>query len=93
MNGVGGYSNWRWLFILEGIVAILVGILAYFIIVDFPEEAKWLTEDERRWVISRTEETKNRLKELWQQTCYASLPISRIFSRALYILVSVSGLY
>lgn len=54
MNGVGGYSNWRWLFILEGIATIVIGAFAYFLVPDFPEEAKWLTEDERSWVIART---------------------------------------
>ena len=54
MDGVGGYSNWRWIFILEGILTILIGIAAFFFIADFPEEATWLTEDERTWVIART---------------------------------------
>lgn len=64
MDGVGGYSNWRWLFILEGSVTILVGILAFFLISDFPEEAKWLTEEERRWVISRTGRDKESAQKI-----------------------------
>lgn len=54
MDGVGGYSDWRWLFILEGILTILIGVTAFFLVADFPEEAKWLTEDERNWVLTRT---------------------------------------
>ena len=54
MDGIGGYSNWRWIFILEGILTILIGIAAFFFIADFPEEATWLTEDERTWVVART---------------------------------------
>ena len=54
MDGVGGLSNWRWVFILEGIVTIIVGISAYFLVADFPENASWLTEDERSWVLVRT---------------------------------------
>ena len=54
MDGIGGYSNWRWIFILEGILTILIGIAAFFFVADFPEEATWLTEDERTWVVART---------------------------------------
>ena len=58
MQGIRGYSSWRWIFILEGIFTILVGIVAFFLVSDFPEEAKWLTEEERKWVIARTLQDK-----------------------------------
>lgn len=54
MDGIGGYSNWRWMFILEGIITLIVGISAFFFVADFPEDVTWLTEDERSWVIART---------------------------------------
>lgn len=53
MNGVAGLEGWRWIFILEGIVTVLVAISAYFLIYDFPETASFLTEDERAFVIHR----------------------------------------
>ena len=53
MNGIHGLSNWRWIFILEGIGTILVGVVSYFWISDFPEEAQWLTEEERQFVRAR----------------------------------------
>ncbi|KAF2447376.1 putative allantoate permease [Karstenula rhodostoma CBS 690.94] len=54
MNGVSGKSNWRWVFIIEGIVTCLVAVAAYFFISDFPSDAKWLTESERRFVLAQT---------------------------------------
>lgn len=56
MNGISGKSNWRWIFILEGILTCLVAVAAYFFISDFPSEAKWLTEKERRFVLAKTGE-------------------------------------
>ena len=53
MDGVGGYEGWRWIFILEGILTVLVAILAYFTIYDFPETAAFLTPEEKEWVIHR----------------------------------------
>jgi MFS family permease len=51
MDGVGNYAGWRWIFILEGILTVLVGVVAPFFMYDFPETAKFLTEEERQYVI------------------------------------------
>ena len=51
MDGVGGYAGWRWIFILEGLLTILVALIAPFAIHDSPETATFLTEEERRFVI------------------------------------------
>ncbi|HTO64222.1 MAG TPA: MFS transporter [Bradyrhizobium sp.] len=45
-----GLSGWRWMLLLEGGPAIIAGILNYFIMTDRPEEAKWLTAEERSWL-------------------------------------------
>ena len=42
MTGVGGLGGWRWIFILEGILTFVVGVLAYFFIVNYPDTAKFL---------------------------------------------------
>lgn len=51
MDGVGGYAGWRWIFILEGLLTILVAMVAPFAIHDSPETATFLTEQERQFVI------------------------------------------
>ncbi|KAL9002053.1 MAG: hypothetical protein Q9188_004999 [Gyalolechia gomerana] len=53
MDGVGGYEGWRWIFILEGILTVLVACIAFFTIYDFPETAQFLTAPERAWVVHR----------------------------------------
>lgn len=53
MDGLGGLSNWRWVFILEGILTIMIGVVAYFSISDFPDIASWLTDEERAFVTAR----------------------------------------
>jgi MFS family permease len=54
MNGVRGLKNWRWIFILEGTATILIGIFSYFVITDFPDQARWLTDEERELIRHRT---------------------------------------
>ena len=53
MDGIRGYSAWRWIFILEGILTCVLAAVAYFMITDFPEEARWLTEDERAFIVKK----------------------------------------
>lgn len=53
MEGVNGWNGWRWIFILEGLLTCVVSFLFFFIITDFPEEAKFLSEEERAFVKKR----------------------------------------
>jgi MFS transporter, ACS family, tartrate transporter len=45
-----GLSGWRWMLVLEGGPAIIAGVLNYFYMTDRPEQAKWLTSEERSWL-------------------------------------------
>ncbi|KAI0756700.1 MFS general substrate transporter [Daedaleopsis nitida] len=53
MDGVGGRPGWAWIFILEGLATVLCAIASFFILSDFPDTARFLTETERVWVIRR----------------------------------------
>jgi ACS family tartrate transporter-like MFS transporter len=43
----GGVVGWRWIFIVEGIPPVLLGIVTIFYLTDWPEQARWLSKDER----------------------------------------------
>ncbi|KAI9658303.1 MAG: hypothetical protein M1821_002436 [Bathelium mastoideum] len=53
MNGVGGQKGWRWIFIIEGLVTVVVSLGAYFFIANYPDNAKFLREDERAFIHQR----------------------------------------
>ncbi|KAF1849892.1 MFS general substrate transporter [Cucurbitaria berberidis CBS 394.84] len=53
MDGVAGYKGWRWIFILEGLLTVLVSFAFFFLLPNFPEEVKWLTDEERAYVKAR----------------------------------------
>ena len=59
MDGWLGLAGWQWLFIVEGLPAVFVGLMLLTRLTDRPEDATWLTPDERRIVRERlTAETK-----------------------------------
>jgi len=51
-------EGWRWLFFLEGIPAILLGIIAFFFLTNRPNHARWLTADQRQWISRNLEQEK-----------------------------------
>lgn len=50
-----GLAGWRWLFIVEGIPAVVFGIITIFYLTDWPREASWLSVQERNWITEELE--------------------------------------
>src|SRR5437016_10603661 len=48
-----GLSGWRWLFIIEGMPAVIFGVITIFYLTDWPHQAKWLPRDERAWLTAQ----------------------------------------
>jgi MFS family permease len=53
MDGTAGYEGWRWIFILEGIVTVVVAIASFWMLYDYPDTAKFLSEPERKALQAR----------------------------------------
>ncbi len=53
-----GMPGWRWLFVVEGVPAIVLGIVAYFFLTDSPDEAQWLKAEQRDWIARTLEKQK-----------------------------------
>jgi ACS family tartrate transporter-like MFS transporter len=66
-----GLRGWRWLFILEGLPAVLMGLIALIYLTDWPWQANWLRPDEREWIttaLDRERKTKQQVRSysIWQ---------------------------
>ncbi|HEY3537332.1 MAG TPA: MFS transporter [Trinickia sp.] len=55
---VWGYKNWQWLFFLEGIPAVVAGVVAFFYLTDKPEQATWLSLEQRQLIRNALEEER-----------------------------------
>jgi D-galactonate transporter len=87
-----GLHGWQWLFILEGIPAIMLGILSFFVLSDSPSQATWLNENEKALLLanlaaenSTENQTQVRLKEI-----LISKPLWHL---AMIYFLLVTGLY
>ncbi|WNV11801.1 MFS transporter [Tardiphaga sp. 709] len=58
--GFGGLSGWQWMFILEGLPAVFLGVLAFFVVDDGPRSAKWLTDREKSLLMTALAEDESR---------------------------------
>lgn len=48
-------EGWRWMFLLEGAPAVILGIVTLFYLTERPQDAKWLTSEEKNWLINEIE--------------------------------------
>jgi MFS transporter, ACS family, tartrate transporter len=53
LNGICGLAGWQWLFLIEGLPAILLGVIVLVYLTDHPEAAHWLSPAERHWLVSK----------------------------------------
>ena len=56
MNGVGGLQGWQWMFLLEGIPAVLLGVAVLAHLPNGPTSARWLSDTEKEWIQRRLED-------------------------------------
>ena len=59
LDGLAGFHGWQWMFLLEALPAVILGIVSFFFLVDGPASARWLTEPQRQWLTGRLAEERS----------------------------------
>ena len=86
-------SSWRWLLILEGVPAIICGLFTYFLLPNRPEEAKFLTGEEKQWITAElAREEQNKLTQN-QFSVFQTLMNGRVWCLAAIYFGLLIGLY
>ena len=67
MDGANGWSGWQWLFLLEGIPSVIVGLLVFVLLPNGPKQARWLTTQESDAILARLAEDEAAKKDLVQR--------------------------
>jgi ACS family tartrate transporter-like MFS transporter len=53
MHGILDISGWQWLFLLEGLPAVVLGVVTLFYLPDGPQEVSWMAESEKEWLLGK----------------------------------------
>src|ERR1700691_1637790 len=93
LHGLAGLSGWQWLFTLEGLPAVILGVLVLRILPDGPNEAVWLEVDERIALYSRLEREHGRSTQKRSHSLADAISNSTVWILSLVYFAIVFGLY
>ena len=88
-----GFGGWRWLFILEGIPAILLGLVTLWYLTDWPQQAKWISPRERDWITTELAAEKQRKQNLVRPSLWQALRHRNVILLALCYFFALTGNY
>jgi ACS family tartrate transporter-like MFS transporter len=84
-------AGWRWLFILEGIPAIVIGIVTVFYLTDWPAQARWLPQEERDWLVNELQAELQAKKKIRNYTITEAFCDLRILRLILAYFLALTG--
>jgi len=87
-SGVGHLSGWQWMFVLEGAPCVLLGVVAFFLLPNGPDTAKWLNDDERRLIAAQVGPVKGQ-----HGSFRAVLKDPKVYALALAYLFIIAPIY
>ncbi|TPQ33481.1 MFS transporter [Cupriavidus pinatubonensis] len=93
MHGVMGLAGWQWMFIVEAIPAVILGVVVFFYMTDRPEQATWLNEDERAWLIREMSQEAASKRHHGDHSVLRGLADPRVLALALIYFGTSAGLY
>jgi ACS family tartrate transporter-like MFS transporter len=87
-------AGWRWLFIMQGLPAVVFGAATLFVMTDRPEQAKFLTPDEKSWLVAELKvEHEAKMAKLQITNKWATFGQFRVWHLSFCYLCYVSALY
>jgi D-galactonate transporter len=88
-----GLEGWRWLFILEGIPAVILGIVTLFYLTDWPNQASWLPQEERDWITDELSHERRKKNAVRSYTIAEALRQREVILLTLIYFLSTTGVY
>jgi MFS transporter, ACS family, tartrate transporter len=82
LEGVGHLAGWQWLFLIEGLPAVILGLAVFRFLTDYPRDADWLSVKQRSWLSQRLEREQ-------QQSQAAEVSVLRTFGNPLVWVLTV----
>ena len=93
LHGLLGLQGWQWLFLLEGIPAVVLGFITFHFLTDRPADATWLFADERDWLSSAIQQEQTDIKDPRSHNPWAALANWKVLALSLAYFGTSAGLY
>ena len=93
MNNMLGLKGWQWLFIIEGIPAAILGVIAFFYLTDRPSDAKWLDPEQKKWLEARLDGERSAKEAAHRMTLLQALKSSKVLALSFVYFGLLAGLY
>src|SRR5712671_72015 len=93
LDGAMGLKGWQWLFIIEGVPSVLLGIVTWFYLTDRPEHAAWLTPEQKAWLAARLKAETAAKQAATHLTLGEALASSKVIMLSLIYFCFVAALY
>ncbi|MEN9669559.1 MAG: putative tartrate transporter, partial [Planctomycetota bacterium] len=63
LDSYAGLHGWQWLFLLEGIPSVILGVAVFYYLTDYPRDASWLSSEQKDWIVSEMEKEEQQRKQ------------------------------
>lgn len=93
LDGVAGLAGWQWLFIVEGVPTVLLGLFVLRWLTDRPEHASWLPEEQRSWLVRTLDREARETDQQYSLSMRQALVHPRVLALSLVYFAIVFGLY
>jgi MFS transporter, ACS family, tartrate transporter len=93
LDGAMGLKGWQWLFIIEGIPSVLLGIVSWFHLTDRPEKADWLNAEQKAWLTSKLEAENAAKQALGQLSLRQVLSSGKVIALSMVYFGYVGAVY
>ncbi|CCE05511.1 putative transport protein, MFS superfamily [Bradyrhizobium sp. STM 3843] len=93
MHGLLGLAGWQWLFLIEALPAVLLGFIVLGYMTDRPEQARWLTDEERSWLVRTMNAEVTSRAGIASHSVWRGLADIRVLALSLVYFGTSAGLY
>jgi len=93
MHGLLGLAGWLWMFLIEALPALVLGVVVLFYMTDRPEKAKWLADDERAWLVNEMNAEQAAKKGSASHSIWQGLANPKVLALSLVYFGTSAGLY
>jgi ACS family tartrate transporter-like MFS transporter len=93
LDGRLGLAGWQWLFLVEGLPAVILGVVVFFYLDDRPEDARWLPAAEKAWLVREIRSEQARARDRHRVGIFAALAHPVVWLLGFINLVLQTGSY